>query len=290
MRTRESFIVPLAFGLAVIFALIFTVSWVPHPVQKIVGTVSVGPPGVVPHRTYGLRFTVRNQLSGHILPTMVPSQQHCVNVTIANEGLTYVDMTRACRTTPGTYGLTYAFPTADDYVIFVEVHPVGGDEQVERLWFPLDLCWLRRFQTWYGVCPHYPANLRGQESQRSVISGGVEVLLGAPPRAAMVGQQVPITFIFMQNGQTVQDLEPIDGQPGRAVAISADTLQLSRLQPDPGQVVNGRVAGGTVTFTAWFGQPSIYRIVGDFRYRNQPLRASFVIDVNPEPTPTPESG
>jgi hypothetical protein len=290
MRTRESLIVPLAFGLAVLFALIFTVSWVPHPVQSIVATVSVGPPGVVPHRTYGLRFTVRNRLSGHILPTMVPSQQNCVNVTMTNESLTYVDMTRACRTTPGTYGLSYSFPTADDYVIFVEVHPLGGDEQVERLWYPLDVCWLRRYQTWYGVCPRHPPNLRGQESRRSTAAGDVEVLLGAPPRAAMVQEQVPITFIFLYNGQTVGDLEPIDGQPGRAVAISADTLNLTRLQPDPGQIVNGRVAGGIVTFRAWFGQPSIYRIVGDFRYRNKPLRASFVVDVNPRPTPTPAGG
>ncbi len=288
MRMRESLIVPLAFGLAMLFALIFTVSWVPHPVQIIVARVSVGPPGVVPHRTYGLRFTVRNRLSGHILPTMVPSQQRCVDVTIANQSLTYVDMTKACRTTPGTYGLDYAFPNAEDYIIYVEVHPAGGNEQVERLWYPLDVCWLRRYQNWYGVCPRYPAQLRGLESQRSVSAGDVEVLLGAPPRAALVEQQVPITFIFLHDGKTIRDLEPVGGQPGRAVAISADTLHLTPLRPDPGQVVNGHVTGGTVTFTAWFGRPSIYRIVGDFRYHNKPLRASFVVDVNPLPTPTPE--
>ena len=240
----------------------------------------MGPPGIVPHRVYGLRFTPRNALAGHVLTRLVPSQRRCVDVTIADTTLTYLDQARACRLKDGSYKLPYRFPRFDDYVLFVAMQPVGAQPAAYRLVLPLDRCTLQAHRRQRN-CPPHPARLRGLELVRSHTVRGLTVVLGAPAHAAMTGEPVAVSLVFLRRGRAVLDLEPIGGAPGRAIAISMDTQAYTHLQPDPGQVAHGRVLGGAVSFSAWFVHPSIYRVFGTFRYRGRPLRTSFVIDVNP---------
>lgn len=289
MGRIDRFIVPAAFLIALVGTLAFTATWVRRPVPEIGLTVKLGPPGIVPHRTYGLRFIPRNPLSGHILTMLVPSQRRCVDVTIVNESLTYVQPLKACRLSSGAYGVNYRFPHVDDYVIFVEMHPVGGRAHAFRIAFRQDLCWLRRGQHWRGVCRRHPAKLRGLESLRSKTFGDLTVVLSTPTRALHTGTPTPLTFLFLRHGHIVTDLDPDYGQAGLALAISHDTQHFTRLTPDSGQVAQGHVAG-SITFTATFNDPSIYRIFGAFRYHNKPLRTNFVVDVDPQPTATPDVG
>lgn len=291
MSRVDRLIVPVTFVIAILAVLLVTVSWVPHPIQLIGLRVDVGPPGIVPGRRYGLSFTPRNPLSGHILTKMVPSQRHCVDVTITNDSLTYIDMRKACRSKGYSYGLTYRFPRIDDYIMYVEMHNVGGWAHAERKPLPLDLCWLRRGQQWYGVCPSHFPQLRGRETVRSMTVGDLTIVLGAPAHAVHTEEYVPFSFVFLRDGKAISDLQPLGGLPGKAVAISMDTLHFTRLAPDPGQIVGGHVANGAVSFTAWFGRPSIYKVFATFRYQGRPLKTSFVVDVNPKPkaTPTPSA-
>lgn len=170
------------------------------------------------------------------------------------------------------------------------MHPVGGFAYVYRRWFPLDLCWLRRGQHWHGVCRPRPPHLRGREVVRSHNADGLTVVLGAPAHAVQAGQSVQVSFVLLRGNSVVPDLEPIDGEPGQAIAISMDTQHFTRLHPDPGQLANGHVKGGAVSFSGMFNSPSIYRVFATFRYHRHPLRANFVVDVNPQPTPTPDAG
>ena len=280
MRTVDTLIVPATFVSALVAVLSVTVSWVPHPVQPLQVQVTMGPPGIVPHRVYTLRFTPRNALTGHVLTRVVPSQRRCVDVTVTNTTLTYFDPARACRLKDGSYGLPYRFPRFDDYVLFVAVQPVGSPPKVYRLVLPLDRCTLQAHGR-HRNCPPHPARLRGLERVRSHTVRGLTVVLGAPAHAATTGEPVAVSFVFLRRGRAVRNLEPIGGAPGRAVAISMDTQALTRLQPDPGQVAHGRVMGGAVSFSGRFVHSSIYRIFGTFRYHGRPLRTSFVIDVNP---------
>jgi hypothetical protein len=289
MRTVDTLIVPATFVSALVAVLSVTVSWVPHPVAPLQVQVTVGPSGIVPHRVYALRLTPRNALTGHVLTRVVPSQRRCVDVTMTDSTLTYFDQARACRRKDGSYELPYRFPRFDDYVLFVAVQPVGGPPQAYRLVLPLDRCTLQAHRR-QRSCPPHPARLRGLERVRSHTVRGLTVVLGAPAHAALPGEPVAVSFVFLRRGRAVLDLEPIGGAPGRAVAIAMDTQSLTRLQPDPGQVAHGRVMGGAVSFSAWFVHPSIYRVFGTFRYRGRPVRTSFVIDVNPRPTPTPTGG
>jgi hypothetical protein len=157
---------------------------------------------------------------------------------------------------------------------------VGGQPRAYRLVLPLDRCTLQAHGR-QANCPPHPARLRGLELVRSHTVRGITVVLGAPAHAIMTGEPVAVSFVFLRRGRAVLDLEPMGGAPGQAIAISMDTQSLTRLQPDPGQVAQGRVMGGAVTFSGWFVKPSIYRVFGTFRYRRRPLRTSFVIDVNP---------
>jgi hypothetical protein len=201
-------------------------------------------------------------------------------VILTDTTLTYVDSARACRRKDGSYALPYRFPRFDDYVLFVAVQPMAY-----RLVLPLDRCTLQAHGR-QRTCPPQPARLRGLELVRSHTVRGLTVVLGAPAHAAMTGEPVAVSFVFLHRGRAALDLEPIGGAPGQAIAISMDTHALTRLQPDPGQVAHGRVIGGAVSFSGRFVHPSIYRVFGTFRYRGRPLRTSFVIDVNPRPTPT----
>ena len=289
MRTVDTLIVPATFVIALVVVLSVTVSWVPHPVPPLPIQVTMAPPGIVPHRVYALRLTPRNALTGHVPTQVVSSQRRCVDVTITDTTLTYFDPARACRLKNGSYALPYRFPRFDDYVLFVAVQPVGGPPKAYRLVLPLDRCMLQAHgrQT---TCPPHPARLRGLELVRSHTVRGLTVVLGAPAHALITGEPVAVSFVFVRRGRAVLDLEPIQGEPGQAIAISMDTQALTRLQPDPGQVAQGRVRGGAVSFSGRFVQPSIYRVFGTFRYRGRPLRTSFVVDVNPRPVPTPASG
>ena len=289
MRTIDQLIVPVTFVVALLAVLTVTVSWVRHPVPPLQVRVTMGPPRIVPRHVYGLRFTPRNALSGHVLTRLEPPQRHCVDVTITDISLTYFDQARACRLKDGSYKLPYRFPRFDDYVLFVEMQPVGGQPKAYRLALPLDRCTLRA----HGLrarCPAHPAHLRGLEVVRSLTVRGITVVLGAPAHAVMTGEPAEISFVFLRRGRAVLDLEPINGEPGRAIAISMDTQSFARLYPDPWQVARGRVTGGAVSFTGRFVRPGIYRVFGTFRYRGHPLRTGFVVDVNPQPTPTPAGG
>src|SRR5438067_9331301 len=97
MHTVDKLIVPATFVFALLAVLSITVSWVPHPVPPLQVRLTLGPPGIVPHRVYGLRITPRNALSGHVLTRFVPSQRRCVDVILTDTTLTYRDQARACR-------------------------------------------------------------------------------------------------------------------------------------------------------------------------------------------------
>lgn len=289
MGRIDKIIVPATFVIALVGTLAATASWVRRPIPEIGLRVGLGPPGIVPHRTYGLRFTPRNPLSGHILTMLVPSQRRCVDVTIVNESLTYVQPLKACRLSSGAYGVNYRFPRLDDYVIFVEMHPVGGRAHAFRIAFRQDLCWLRRGQNWHGTCRRHPAVLRGLESIRSKTYGDLTVIMSTPSRALHAGTPEQLTFLFLRHGRVVTDMNTVYGQAGLAMAISHDTQHFTRLTPESGQVAQGHVAG-SITFTATFNEPSIYRVFGAFRYGNKALRTDFVVDVDPPPTATPNVG
>jgi hypothetical protein len=289
MRTADTLIVPATFVSALVAVLSVTVSWVPRPVLPLQVQVTVGPSGILPHRVYTLRLTPRNAFTGQVLTRVVPAQRRCVDVTMTDTTLTYFDPARACRLKDGSYGLPYRFPRFDDYVLFVALQPVGSLPTAYRLVLPLDRCTLQAHRR-QRSCPPHPARLRGLERVRSHTVRGLTVVLGAPAHAAMTGEPVAVSFVFLRRGRAVLDLEPIGGAPGRAGAISMDTQAFTRLQPDPGQVGHGHVRGGAVSFSGWFVHPSIYRVFGTFRYRGRPLRTSFVIDVNPRPAPTPTGG
>lgn len=290
MRRADRLIVPATFLCALLAVLAATVSWVGRP-TFITMTVSLGPPGMVPGRVYGLSFTPRNALSGHILTRMDPSQPRCVNVTITNSSLTYLDERKACRTRAGSYRMDYRFPRPDDYVTFIELHPRGGAAVAYRHTVPLDLCALhRRQREWHQHCTQRTAQLRGKEVVRAHTVGGVTVVLGAPAHAVQTEQRVQASFVFLQRTRAARNLAPLDGAPGQLVAISMDTRNLVRFSADTGQVVGGRIRSGAVSFSGWFDHPTIYRLFGTFRYQGRILRTSFVIDVNPKPKPTPSAG
>lgn len=286
MSRADRFIVPVTFMIALLAVLAVTVSWVPRPPDPIGMRVSMGPPGIVPGRAYGLRFTPRNRLSGHILTHLIPSQQRYVDVTITDDSLTYIDQQRASRLSAGDYKLVYRFPRIDDYIIYVEMHPVGGEAQAYRIPLPLDLCALRG-PTWHGQCSPHPAKLRGLETVHSHKVAGLTVVLGAPTHALQIEQHVTVSFVFLRPNGSSPVLDTVNGLPGQAVAISMDTLHFTHLDPDPGQVSGGHVKAGAVSFSGWFGRPGIYRIFGTFKYRRRLVRTSFVVDVNPKPRATP---
>ncbi len=290
MRRIDKVVVPVTFVLAMLAVLGATVTWVPRPVQLIEMRLTMGPPGIVPHHLYGLSFTPRNVLSGHILTTLIPAQRRCVDVTFTNSDLTFIDQERACRAPDGSYRLPYRFPHTDDYIVYAEMQPVGGPPQVGRIDVPLDVCWLRRLQHYRGHCQKRTPRVRGLDVVRTHYWHDLTIVLGAPAHAVQTGERVQVTFLFLRHGRAVPDLQAIGGVPGRAVAISDDTRGFVHLLPDAGQIVRGYVKSGAVTFSARFDYPSIYKVFGAFRYHGHVLHTSFVINVDPRPLPTPAAG
>ncbi len=290
MRRADTLIVPATLLCALFVVLAATVSWVRRPMFINVA-VSLGPPRMAPRHTYGLSFTPRNAVSGHILTRMDPAQPRCVPVVITNSSLTYVDERSACRTRAGSYKMVYRFPQRDDYILFIALHPQGADAAVYRKTVSMGLCvHTQGGRKRQGRCTPPPAQLRGKEIVRTYNAGGLTVVLGAPAHAVQTGEPVQASFVFLRQGRAASGLRPLGGAPGQLVAVSMDTLYMTRFQADPGQVVGGHIKSGAISFHGSFDHPSIYRLFGTFRYRRRTLRPSFVIDVNPRPKPTPPAG
>jgi len=291
MNKVDSFIVPGTFFLALLAVLAVTVSWIPRPPDQLHMKVTMGPLTVVPNHYYGLRFTPRNVLSAHTVMRMQPAQGPCLDITITDTTLTYLDRTTACRyrdahgREDGSYKVRYSFPGEDDYVVFVEIRAMDDPNTFYRIPLPLDRCALR-----YGrdhECPTRSANLRGQEAARSQNLDGLTVVLGAPAHTVTTGAPSTISLVFLRHNRPVLDLEPIGRSPGDAVAVSMDTSHFVHLRPDARQIAHGHIADGALSFTGQFDQPSIYRVFATVGYHRRLLHTSFVVDVNPAPTPTP---
>lgn len=270
-----------------------TNAWIKRPVDALQWRVTIGPPNItLPRHAYGLRFTPRNILSGHAIKslTQVSSSRECkprlqcVDVTVANTALTYISRLAAYRRSDGSYEVPFAFPRADDYVIFVEMRPTVGDYQAKRL---PDTGALRLGRcganvTSGGRCQAARARLRGQEAVRSQNVAGLTVVLGTPARAIESGAPGRVGLIFLQGDRTARDVAPLTGTDGDAVAISMDTYHFVRLHVDRNRGVNG-----VVTYSGTFDMPGIYRVWAPASYHHRHIQPSFVVDVNPAPAPTP---
>ena len=290
MRRADTLIVPATFLCALVVVLAATVSWVSHPTFINV-EVSLGPPRMAPRHTYGLSFTPRNAVSGHILTRMDPAQPRCVDVTITDSSLTYLDARKACRTRAGSYRMVYRFPRPDDYVLFIELHPQGTVAAAYRKTIAMSPCARQRGRDGtIGHCVSPAAQLRGKEIVRTHSVGGLTVVLGAPAHAVQTEETVQASLVFIHNGRAATGLRPLGAAPGQLVAVSMDTLHMTRFQADPGQVVDGHIKSGAIAFHALFDHPGIYRLFATFRQRRRTLHTSFVIDVNPRPKPTPSAG
>lgn len=284
MGRIDRYIVPGTVVIAMLVMFFVTAAWIKHPTAALQWHVTMGPPGIRPDKVYGLRFTPRNLLSGHSLHTLVPltkqcprGHRQCVDVTITNRALTYLDRKKAIRLPDGSYKLPYRFPHADDYVLFVEMQPKNGDYQAYRETVNLSHCSTK-------ACKG-EADLRGKESIRSQRVDGLTVVLGAPIGPAISGTPARVALTYLRNGQLAQGIKPVRGGNGDAVAISIDSQYFVRLHVDKSHTM-----GGAITYTGVFDHPSIYRIWAPATdRRHHTLRASFVLDVNPAPPPTPRA-
>ena len=293
MGKIDRYIVPGTVVVAMLAMFFVTNAWIKRPADVLQWRVTIGPPNITtPGHEYGLRFTPRNILSGHAIKglTQVSSSRdckprlQCVDVTVTNTALTYVSRLVAYRRSDGSYEVPFTFPHADDYVIFVEMRPRVGDYQAKRL---PDIGALRLGRcganvTSGGRCQAARARLRGQEAVRSQNVDGLTVVLGTPVRAIESGSPGRVGLIFLQGDRTARDVAPLTGTDGDAVAISMDTYHFVRLHVD-----RNRDANGVVTYTGTFDVPGIYRVWAPASYHRRRIQTSFVVDVNPAPTPTP---
>jgi len=283
MGRVDRFIVPGTVVAAMLAMFLITNTWIRRPVDILQWKVTMGPLNISrPRHRYGLRFTPRNSLSGHALKSLVsltgacpPRHNPCVDVTIVNRSLTYLHRGKAYRLPDGSYRLPYAFPQADDYVLFVEMQPRGGPYQAYRETVNLSRCRSRS-------CPSRRATLRGREAVRSQYVDGLTVVLGAPAGAVDSGQPAQVALIYLRGGHTALDSAPRGDADGDAVAVSMDTYHFVRLHIDKAH--SGK---GVTAYTGEFDAPSIYQLWAPVPASHGRAQASFVVDVNPAPTPTP---
>jgi len=297
MGKIDRYIVPGTVMAAMLAMFFVTNAWIKRPADTLQWKVTMGPLNItMPGHPYGLRFTPRNILSGHAIKGLIQlSSSHdckprlqCVDVTVTNTALTYVKRLTAYRLSDGSYRINvhngFIFPASDDYVVFVEMQPRVGDYQAKR--FPptgaLRLGSCQASGTSRSGCTATSARLRGQEGVRSQSVDGLTIVLGTPVRAIDSGSPARVGLIVLHGDRTARGIAPLTGTDGDAVAISMDTYHFVRLHAD-----RDHGANGVITYIGTFDVPGIYRLwapVSDYHHR---MQASFVVDVNPAPTPTP---
>ncbi len=288
MGKFDRFIVPGTVVACMLAMFFVTNAWIKRPSDALQWKVTLGPPNMTrPSHEYRLSFTPRNVLSGHAIKGLIPlsssrrcpARVQCVDVTITNASLTYLDRRVALRWPDGSYKLLYTFPRPDDYAIFVEMQPREGGYEAKRNpptgFLHIGACRSR-------ACQPHRATLRGQEAARGQSVGGLTVVLGAPVGAIQSDRPAQLGLVYLRGGRSALDVTAPQGTDYDAVAISMDTYHFVRLHVDKSG--SGR---GVIAYAGIFGAASIYRVWAPVPNRRARAQASFVLDVDPPPKPTP---
>jgi uncharacterized membrane protein len=218
----------------------------------------------LPGTPVGLSFTPMD-IRTHALAGLDVVHTKKIHLIIVKKDLSTFDHVHPEEEPPGRYSLSYIFKEPGSYLLFADVTPTGGGNQV----FPVSV-------TVGGhASPSLP--LRVTEAGARLI-GDYRVALTLSPYPAPSKDEVTLTFALSESGKPVTDLQPYLGAGGHCVILSEDGkdyLHSHPLEPD-----GATLTGPQVNFHTRFPRPGLYKIWGQFKHRGKVLTADFVVRIS----------
>lgn len=226
--------------------------------------LSCSPAAPTPKQRVRLTFTPRRTHNHKIVPLEVVHEQK-LHLIIVSRDLSFFDHIHPVEQADGKFTQEYAFPEPGEYLLFVDVVPVGAANQVFRL--PLTVS---------GTPPV------AKPLKESLASGRLlddyRIALTVSPQPIKTQDDVTLTFTLSKGGKPVTDLQPWLGAPGHCVLISEDTrhyLHSHPLEPPYAPPITGPL----ISFHTKFPHPGLYKVWPQFNHDGRILTADFVIRV-----------
>ena len=254
---------------------------------------------------------------GREVPLAIVHEQP-MHVIIVSEDLRWFDHIHPVHSaaTAGPrqpYRLNYSFPRAGNYVMFIDVTPVGDREQVFRVPLAVSkedihirkedagaVTKLAVDRAAIKLVPEINAPRTPQDSTALDLSvpqtPAVQAELVAQPRTIYAGLHADLLFKLSDSqGRPLTDLSPYLGAMGHCVIISEDTREYIHSHPEQLRMPGPEERGGpAVSFHAMFPAAGRYRVWGQFKRANaggggaggdKLVVAEFTVDVKNPPVP-----
>jgi hypothetical protein len=187
-----------------------------------------------------------------------------MHLIIVRKDLSTFDHVHPEEEPPGRYSLDYTFKQPGAYLLFADVTPVGGSNQV----FPVTVV--------VAGNPAPTVPLRETAAGARLI-GDYRVALMLSPNPARPRDEVTLTFDLSENGKPITDLQPYLGAGGHCVILSEDGKDYLHSHPlEPSGIAS---TGPRINFHTRFPRSGLYKIWGQFKHRGKVLTSDFVVRI-----------
>jgi hypothetical protein len=140
-----------------------------------------------------LAFDLTDRATGQVVDKLQTTHEAPMHLVVVSYDMAYFAHLHPVQETPGRYTVTDTFPTAGDYVLYLEFAPAGHSEEVHRFDLPV------------GATGSAPAQLTPDLAPRSIDGVDASIaVVGADQ--VQSGQEAVFTVHLARDGQPVTDL------------------------------------------------------------------------------------
>ena len=235
-----------------------------------------------------LAFDLTDKATGQAINKLQTTHEAPMHLVVVSYDMAYFAHLHPVQETPGRYAVTDTFPTAGDYVLYLEFAPAGHSEEVHRFDLPV------------GAAGSAPAQLTPDLAPRSIdgVDASIAVVGAGQVRA---GDEAVFTVHLTRDGQPVTDLHTYLGAAAHVVILNeraggfAHVHAVAGTQPaagnagtmegmgDMGDMVDEEAPparfGPDITFVHTFPTAGLYKMWVQVAQGNNVVTIPWVVDV-----------
>jgi hypothetical protein len=187
-----------------------------------------------------------------------------MHLVIVSKDLSYFSHIHPVYKGNGEFEITTSFPAGGDYQLIAEVTPHGAvDNSVAKHWLHID-----------GPAAAKTEPLVPDSTLTKVVDGLKVTLSFDGHLMSEMNLNMNFTIHDAATDKPIKDLQPYLGALGHSVAISKDKKDYLHIHP-----ITAKGSGPKVTFMTYFPDAGVYKIWGQFQYKDRVIVVPFVVDV-----------
>lgn len=228
-----------------------------------------------------LAFDLTNKATGQAIDKLQTAHEAPMHLVVVSYDMGYFAHLHPEQDAPGRYTVTNTFPTAGDYVLYIEFAPVGQPDEIHRFDLPV------------GATGSAPAQLTPDLASRSVDGYNAEIALAGAGQVE-AGKEAAFTVHLTRGGQPVTDLHAYLGAAAHIVILNERAGGFAHVHAVAGTQAAQSDTGGTsgieemdappaqfgpdVTFTHTFPAAGLYKMWVQVAHGDNVITIPWVVE------------